>query len=69
MLLESLGTIASSKTGGKEIPQLLNVSPLLGEQAMNKAVLQRITDVCLIHISARGDAEREIACTPNPSSS
>ena len=42
---------------------------MLGEQATKEEVLRRITDVCLIHIAAHGDAERgEIACSPNPSS-
>ncbi len=61
--------LSGAKQEAKEIAKLLNVSPLLGEQATKEEVLRRITDVCLIHIAAHGDAERgEIACTPNPSS-
>ena len=67
--LRGLGRLPAARQEAKEIAQLLNVSPFLGEQATKEEVLRRITDVCLIHIAAHGDAERgEIACTPNPSS-
>ncbi|KAJ7378448.1 hypothetical protein OS493_022982 [Desmophyllum pertusum] len=64
-----LGQLPAARQEAKEIADLLNVSALLGEQATREEVLLRITDVCLIHIAAHGDAERgEICCTPNPSS-
>ncbi|KAL9952600.1 hypothetical protein ACROYT_G039871 [Oculina patagonica] len=65
-----LQPLPAARQEAKEIADLLKVSPLLGEQATKKEVLRNITDVCLIHIAAHGDAERgEIACAPNPSSS
>jgi len=65
-----LQPLPAARQEAKEIADLLNVSPLLGEQAIKREVLRNITDVCLIHIAAHGDAERgEIACAPNPSSS
>ena len=52
------------------IGQLLGVQPLLGEQAIRKAVLQAMNSVSLIHIAAHGDPDRgEIALSPRPSSS
>ncbi|XP_078374966.1 tetratricopeptide repeat protein 28-like [Oculina patagonica] len=67
--VKRLRQLPAARQEAKEIAELLNVSPLLGEQATKKEVLRRITDVCLIHIAAHGDAERgEIACTPNLSS-
>ncbi|KAJ7378449.1 hypothetical protein OS493_022983 [Desmophyllum pertusum] len=64
-----LGQLPAARQEANEIADLLNVSALLGEQATKEEVLRRITDVCLIHIAAHGDAERgEIFCTPNPSS-
>ena len=64
-----LTPLPAARQEAKEIAELLNVSALLGEQATKGEVLRRITDVCLIHIAAHGDAVRgEIACTPNPSS-
>ena len=64
-----LAPLPAARQEAKEIADLLNVLPLMGEQATKEEVLRRITDVCLIHIAAHGDAERgEIACTPNPSS-
>ncbi|KAL9969723.1 hypothetical protein ACROYT_G021975 [Oculina patagonica] len=63
--VKRLGQLPAARQEAKEIAELLNVSPLLGEQATKEEVLRRITDVCLIHIAAHGDAERgEIACTP-----
>ena len=67
--VRGLGRLPAARQEAKEIAQLLNVSPLLGEQATKEEVLRRITDVCVIHIAAHGDVERgEIACAPNPSS-
>ena len=64
-----LTSLPAARIEATEIADLLNTSPLLGEQATKEEVLRRITDVCLIHIAAHGDAKRgEIACTPNPSS-
>ena len=61
--------LPAARLEAEEIADLLKVKPLLGEQATKEEVLRRITDVCLIHIAAHGDAERgEIACAPNPSS-
>ena len=52
------------------IGQLLGVQPLLGEQAIRKAVLQAMNSVSLIHIAAHGDPDKgEIALSPRPSSS
>ncbi|PFX28760.1 Tetratricopeptide repeat protein 28 [Stylophora pistillata] len=65
-----LWQLKAARQEAKEIADLLEVEPLLGEQATKEEVLRRITDVCLIHIAAHGDAERgEIACAPNRSSS
>ncbi len=67
--VKRLGQLPAARQEAKEIAELLNVSPLLGKQATKEEVLRRITNVCLIHIAAHGDAERgEIACTPNLSS-
>ena len=64
-----LSQLKAARQEAKEIADLLEVEPLLGEQATKEEVLRRITDVCLVHIAAHGDAERgEIACAPNPSS-
>ena len=61
--------LPAARLEAQEIADLLKVEPLLGEQATKEEVLRRITNVCLIHIAAHGDAERgEIACAPNPSS-
>ena len=47
------------------IGRLLDVQPLLGEEATKQAVLQRLHSVGLIHFAAHGDAERgEIALSP-----
>lgn len=63
-----LNPLPAARQEAKQIADLLNVTPLLGDQATKEEVLRRITDVCLIHIAAHGDAERgEIACAPNPS--
>ena len=68
--VRGLGQLSAARQEAREIAELLDVSPLLGEQATKEEVMRKITDVCLIHIAAHGDAERgEIACTPNPSSS
>ena len=65
----ALPQLMAARQEAKEIADLLEVEPLLGEQATKEEVLRRITDVCLVHIAAHGDAERgEIACAPNPSS-
>ena len=65
----ALQQLKAARQEAKEIADLLEVEPLLGEQATKEEVLRRITDVCLVHIAAHGDAERgEIACAPNPSS-
>ncbi|XP_078372187.1 tetratricopeptide repeat protein 28-like [Oculina patagonica] len=67
--VRELGQLPAARQEAKEIAELLNVSPLLGEQATKEEVLRRINNVCLIHIAAHGDAKRgEIACAPNPSS-
>ena len=64
-----LKPLPAARQEAKEIADLLNASPLLGQQATKEEVLRNITDVCLIHIAAHGDAERgEIACAPKPSS-
>ena len=64
-----LAPLPGARLEAQEIADLLKVAPLLDEQATKEEVLRRITDVCLIHIAAHGDAERrEIACAPNPSS-
>ena len=64
-----LAPLPAARLEAQEIADLLKVAPLLDEQATKEEVLRRITDVCLIHIAAHGDAERgEIACAPNPSS-
>ncbi|XP_022785473.1 uncharacterized protein LOC111325823 [Stylophora pistillata] len=64
-----LKQLKAARQEAKEVAALLEVEPLLGKQATKEEVLRRITDVCLIHIAAHGDAERgEIACAPNPSS-
>ena len=61
--------LPAARLEAEKIADLLKVAPVLGEQATKEEVLRRITDVCLIHIAAHGDAERgEIACAPNPSS-
>ena len=45
--------------------RLVDVTPLLGEQATKQEVLEKITNVSLIHFAAHGDAERgEIALSP-----
>ena len=65
----ALPQLKAARQEAKEIADLLEVEPLLGMQATKEEVLRRITDVCLVHIAAHGDAERgEIACAPNPSS-
>ena len=47
------------------IGKLLDVQPLLGQDATKKAVLQAINSVSLIHFAAHGNAERgEIALSP-----
>ncbi|XP_078355956.1 uncharacterized protein LOC144640748 [Oculina patagonica] len=47
------------------IGRLLGVQPLLGQHATKQAVLQKINSVSLIHLAARGNAERgEIALAP-----
>ena len=64
-----LAPLPAARQEAQEIADLFMVAPLLDEQATKEEVLRRITDVCLIHIAAHGDAERgEIACAPNPSS-
>ncbi|XP_022785466.1 uncharacterized protein LOC111325817 [Stylophora pistillata] len=64
-----LWQLKAARQEAREIANLLEVEPLLGEQATKEEVLRRIPVVCLIHIAAHGDAERgEIACAPNPSS-
>ena len=64
-----LRQLPAARQEAQDIADLLKVTPLLGEQATKEKVLRRITNVCLIHIAAHGDAERgEIAFTPNPSS-
>ena len=48
------------------IGRLLGVTPLTGDRATKKAVLDAINSVSLIHFAAHGDAERgEIALSPN----
>ena len=64
-----LAPLPAARLEAQEIADLLKVAPLLDKQSTKEEVLRRITDVCLIHIAAHGDAERgEIACAPNPSS-
>ena len=47
------------------IGQLLDIQPLLGQQATKQVVLERLHSVRLIHFAAHGDAERgEIALSP-----
>ena len=47
------------------IGQLLDVQPLLGQQATKQAVLQEIKSVGLVHFAAHGNADRgEIALSP-----
>ena len=47
------------------IGQLLGVQPLLGQQATNQVVLERLHSVSLIHFAAHGNAETgEIALSP-----
>ena len=49
---------------------LLNVTPLIGDQATKEEVLKQMTTVGLIHIAAHGDsATGEIALAPNPTGS
>nr|XP_058947069.1 tetratricopeptide repeat protein 28-like [Pocillopora verrucosa] len=61
--------IASLPCARKEaemIGRLLGVTPLTGDRATKKAVLDAINSVSLIHFAAHGDAERgEIALSPN----
>ena len=48
------------------IGRLLHVHPLTGKQATKQTVLQTIHSVALIHIAARGDADRgDIALAPS----
>ena len=48
------------------IGRLLGVTPLTGDRATKKAVLDAINSVSLIYFAAHGDAERgEIALSPN----
>jgi len=47
------------------IARRLGVQPLLGQDAIKKAVLEKLNSVSLIHIAAHGNAERgEIALSP-----
>ena len=59
---EKLCPLPGAKEEAEMIARLLEVQPLLGEDATKEAVLQRIRSVGLIHFAAHGDAERgEIA--------
>ena len=47
------------------VGRLVGETPLLGEQASKKAVLEKLYSVSLVHFAAHGDAERgEIALSP-----
>ena len=51
----------------KMIGDVLNTSPLTGEQATKEEVLRRLASVALVHIAAHGRMETgEIALAPNP---
>ena len=50
----------------KMIGEILNVEPLIGENATKEQVLSRLNSVSLVHIAAHGSAERgEILLSPN----
>ena len=63
--VENLCRLPSARKEAEMIGELLGAEPLLGEQATQQAVLQRIPSVSLIHFAAHGHAERgEIALAP-----
>ena len=63
--VENLCRLPSARKEAEMIGELLGAEPVLGEQATQQAVLQRIPSVSLIHFAAHGHAERgEIALAP-----
>ncbi|XP_078382872.1 uncharacterized protein LOC144665516 [Oculina patagonica] len=65
-----LGQLPFAKKEVEMIGNILNVSPLVGEQATKAEVIKRLTAVSLVHIAAHGSMETgEIALSPNPTRS
>ena len=64
--LTNISRLPCAENEARMVGEKLGVEPLLGQQATKETVLQRMNSVALIHIAARGDAERgEIALAPS----
>ena len=63
--IETVSRLPCAEKEAAMIGRLLDVQPLLGEQATKQAVLERLNSVSLIHLAAHGDSDTgEIALAP-----